>query len=72
MLAVFLQQKHKTTFLGLSALNDTKPLLTAAYSRYPIRKRFQLIDGLLGLIANNMSRKEVQVVHLLEYFSLIN
>jgi hypothetical protein len=72
LLAVFLQQKHKTTFLGLTALNSTKPLLAAAYSRFPIRKRFQMIDSLLGLIANNMDRKEVRVPHLLEYFSTIN
>lgn len=48
------------------------PLLNAAYSRFPIRKRFQLVDGLLGLIAHNINRQQVSVQHLMRYFSHIH
>jgi len=65
LLGVFLQQKKKTAFLGLDGLSSTKTLLTAAYARFPIRKRYQLVDSLLGLVANNINSKEVHIDHLL-------
>jgi hypothetical protein len=58
---VFRHQQHSTSFLGKEELESTLPLFSAAYSRFPIRKRFQLVDGLLGLISRNINRQQVSV-----------
>jgi hypothetical protein len=72
LIGVFPHQQSCTSFLGKEQIDSTLPLLSAAYSRFPIRKRFQLVDGLLGLIAHNINRQQVPVPHLMRYLSHIH
>jgi hypothetical protein len=47
---IFTKLKKKTTFIEANHLEIITKLLQNAYSRYPIRKRYQLVDGLLALL----------------------
>ena len=72
LLMVFLQQRKRTQFLTRDLLESSKYLLTSGYSRYPIRKRFQLVDSLLNLISNNLNFSSITIEALFDYFIIIN
>ncbi len=72
LLLVFKGQAKKTTFVTVEVLDSTKDLLVNAYNRFPIRKRFQLVDSILSLISNNINKEEVSIDFLLSYLVTIN
>lgn len=47
-------------------------LLRKGYVRYPIRKRYQLVDSLLVMLQRHINRDQVTVESLLEWISMIN
>lgn len=68
---VFKRQTRKSTFLGKELLERVKKLCGSAYVRYPIRKRFQMVDSILMIIENHRNH-EIDLSTLLDFLVSIN
>jgi ADP-heptose:LPS heptosyltransferase len=60
LMLVFQHANRSTTFVGKDQLERASVLLKKAYSRYPIRKRYQLVDSLLSMLNKHLNIDEVQ------------
>jgi hypothetical protein len=46
--------------------------LQQGYGRYPIRKRYQMLDSMLALLTNHIDTKEIELSSMLNFAVLIN
>lgn len=55
LLMVFKDVKRRISWVGLSEVTEFRNLLMRAYTRYPIRKRYQMIDSILILLGEQLN-----------------
>jgi hypothetical protein len=52
---VFKDIKRRISWVGLSELIELCNLIMRSYTRYPIRKRYQMVDSILILIGEQVN-----------------
>lgn len=72
LILIFPGIKRKTEFLSLDLLERMSKLCNNAYGRYPIRKRYQMVDSMLDLIANQRNLEQVGLEPTLSFLINLN
>ena len=52
---VFKEVKRRINWVGLNEVKELSNLIIHAYTRYPIRKRYQIIDSILILLGEQLN-----------------
>ena len=55
LLMVFKDIKRRISWVALSEVVELRNLIMRSYTRYPIRKRYQMIDSILILIGEQVN-----------------
>jgi hypothetical protein len=72
LLRVFWFQEIRTKFVDKSWLDRIKAIMGKAYSRFPIRKRHQMMDSILCLLSNNLDGESISLFDIFDLFASIN